>query len=176
MQYVFNGCESLTSLDLGNWTSSNVIVMNAMFSNCYNLQEIKGLTNLDTSQVTLLNSMFSDCTYLTELDLSSFDASAAEKLDYMFQNCSRLVTIRSMKHIRSNISIKDCVHINVESIIDIIDNLDEISVIEEWLLTLEEEKQEPLPITRVLTLGAINLAKLSPEQIKVATDKGWSVA
>ena len=60
--------------------------------------------------------------------------------------------------------------------VSIIENLVEISEIEEWMLTLPFKDQEPLPLSRVFKVGPTNLAKLSPAQIKVATDKGWSVA
>ena len=48
--------------------------------------------------------------------------------------------------------------------------------IEEWNAKLPADKKKPLPLTRILKLGPVNLAKLTEEQIKVATDKGWSVA
>ena len=158
MQSVFNGCESLTSIDLTNWTTPRVRFMNGMFSNCYKLQEIIGLTNITTDDVTLLNSMFSKCAYLTELDLSSFNAISTTKLDYIFQGCTRLVNINSMKNICIDLSLEDCPNVSVESLMSIIDNLMEVKE------------------TRILKLGAVNLAKLTDSQIKVAVDKGWSVA
>ena len=102
--------------------------------------------------------MFSKCAYLTELDLSSFNAINTTKLDYIFQGCTRLVSINSMKNINVDLSLEDCPNISVESLMSIIDNLMEVNE------------------TRILKLGAVNLAKLTESQIKVAVDKGWSVA
>jgi surface protein len=150
--------------------------MNGMFSGCLQLEEITGIEGLTTNLVSLLNSMFSKCSCITSLNLGNFDACSATNLDYMFQSCTNLVNLVSMKNIRDNISVEDCPSITVESILSIIDNLEDIQEIEEWLSTLPQEQQEPLPISRTLKLGAINLAKLTPEQIKIATDKGWSVA
>ena len=176
LQSVFNGCESLTSIDLTNWTSPKAIVMNGMFSNCYNLQEIIGINNLNTDLVTLLNSMFSKCAYITDLDLSNYNAHNVTNLDYIFQGCTRLINLKSMKNIYVDISVEDCPNITVESILSIIDNLKTMEEIEEWNANLPEDKKKPSPLTRILKLGSINLAKLTEEQIKVATDKGWSVA
>ena len=81
-----------------------------------------------------------------------------------------------MKNIYVDISVEDCPNITVESILSIIDNLKTMEEIEEWNANLPENKKKPLPLTRILKLGSINLAKLTEEQIKVATDKGWSVA
>ena len=178
MQSIFNGCESLISINLENWTSPRAIVMNGMFSNCLNLQEVKNLTKLNTELVSLLNSMFSKCAYITDLDLSSFDASIVTNLDYIFQGCTRLINLSAMRNIKSDISVKDCPNITADSILSIINNLVDVPAIEEWILSLplEEQSEFSLPVTRTLELGAINLAKLTPEQIKIATDKGWSVA
>ena len=176
MQNIFNGCKSLKSLDLTNWTSPRAIVMNGMFSGCIQLEEIIGIEGLTTNLVSLLNSMFSKCSCITSLNLGNFDACSATNLDYMFQSCTNLVNLVSMRNIRDNISVEECPNITVESILSIINNLEDIEAIEEWLSTLPLEQQEPLPISRTLKLGAINLAKLTPEQIKIATDKGWSVA
>ena len=63
-----------------------------------------------------------------------------------------------MKNINVDLSLEDCSNISVESLMSIIDNLMEVNE------------------TRILKLGAVNLAKLTETQIKVAVDKGWSVA
>ena len=156
MQNVFNGCESLMTLDLTGWTTPKAIAMNGLFSGCSSLIEIKGLNGFITDKVGLLNSMFNKCSRLESVDLSSFNAIAATNLDYIFQGCTMLKNIRSIKNIGVDISVKDC-DLTVDSIMDIINNLKSVSTAE------------------VLNLGPVNLAKLSEAQIKQATDKGWSV-
>lgn len=68
MQYTFEGCKSLTSLDIANWDVRNVVYMNSIFSNC------SSLTSLDISKwnfAKLDNTSFSDafaaCTSLETL-------------------------------------------------------------------------------------------------------------
>ncbi len=58
-----------------------------------NLQEIKGIENLDTSQVTDMSGMFQSCSSLATLDLSSFDTSQVIEITGMFQSCSSLATL-----------------------------------------------------------------------------------
>ena len=55
---MFNGCESLTSLDLSNFNTSLVESMSSMFFDC-KLLKILNLKNFDTSKVTNTEDMFS---------------------------------------------------------------------------------------------------------------------
>ena len=54
---MFYGCSSLTSLDLSNFNTSNVIDMNNMFYGCSSLTSLD-LSNFDTSNVLFMNYMF----------------------------------------------------------------------------------------------------------------------
>ena len=176
MQTMFSGCESLTSLDLEKWTTPKITFMNSMFSGCTNLEEIININNITTDKVTLMNSMFSKCKSLGSLDLSSFNAGATTNMDYIFQECDSLTNLIAMTNIKENISVENSIDLTVDSMMSIINNLVDIAEIEEWMATLPSKDQEPLPLSRVFKVGPNNLVKLSPTQIKVATDKGWSVA
>ena len=147
-----------------------------MFSGCTNLEEIININNITTDKVTLMNSMFSKCKSLGSLDLSSFNAGATTNMDYIFQECDSLTNLIAMTKIKENISVENSIDLTVDSMMSIINNLVDIAEIEEWMATLPSKDQEPLPLSRVFKVGPNNLAKLSPTQIKVATDKGWSVA
>ena len=176
MQTMFSGCESLTSLDLEKWTTPKITFMNSMFSGCTNLEEIININNITTDKVTLMNSMFSKCKSLGSLDLSSFNAGATTNMDYIFQECDSLTNLIAMTNIKENISVENSIDLTVDSMMSIINNLVDIAEIEEWMATLPSKDQEPLPLSRVFKVGPNNLVKLSAAQIKVATDKGWSVA
>ena len=63
------------------------------FLNLSNLEEIKGLENLNTSEVTAMNAMFSYCGNLSTLDLSSFNTSAVTTMSSMFASCEKLSTL-----------------------------------------------------------------------------------
>ena len=66
MATMFNGCSSLTSLDLSNF---------------------------DTSKVKNMSRMFSGCSSLTSLDVSNFDTSIVTDMVYMFYNCTSLTSL-----------------------------------------------------------------------------------
>lgn len=94
MHNLFYSCGSFTSLDLSNFDTSSVVDMNGMFSSCWGLTSLD-LSSFDTSQVTDMSRMFGACSSLTSLDLSSFHPSNTTDLSNMFINCSGLTTVYS---------------------------------------------------------------------------------
>ena len=90
---MFSSCESLTSLDLSSFDTSNVTDMNFMFYYCKKLETIVFSNKFLTSNVKKMNSMFSSCESLTSLDLSSFDTSNVTDMMHMFALDYSLTTI-----------------------------------------------------------------------------------
>lgn len=64
----------------------------AMFENCESLKTIK-VGNLDMSKVTSTSYMFDDCKSLTELDLSSWNTASLKEMNGMFAGCENLRTL-----------------------------------------------------------------------------------
>jgi len=64
----------LKDLDIGNWDTSNVTNMEAMFSRTTGLTTLD-LSNFNTSNVTNMYAMFSNSSNLINLNLSNFDTS-----------------------------------------------------------------------------------------------------
>ena len=60
MNEMFAWCESLTSLDLSSFSTSNVIKMNSMFYDCKSLKKLD-LTNFDFTHVKNKDKMFDGC-------------------------------------------------------------------------------------------------------------------
>ena len=91
----FDGCSSLTSLDLGNkFDTSNVTDMKYMFNYCDSLKELNLGSMFDTSNVTFMRGMFLGCSRLTSLDLGDkFDTSNVTNMMQMFDNCSSLTNL-----------------------------------------------------------------------------------
>ncbi|MBR1477968.1 MAG: BspA family leucine-rich repeat surface protein [Lachnospiraceae bacterium] len=92
MGNMFNGCTSLTALDLSSFNTSNVTNMMYMFDGCSSLTTLD-LNNFDTSNVTNMSHMFYDCSAITTLDLSTFDTSNVTDMSNMFVECSSLTTL-----------------------------------------------------------------------------------
>ena len=92
MSDMFKGCSSLTSLDINNFNTSNVIYMDGMFGGCSSLTRMD-LNNFDTSKVRNMHDMFTACTSLKSLDLSNFNTAEVNKMDGMFDYCTSLVSL-----------------------------------------------------------------------------------
>ena len=89
---MFDGCSSLTSLDVSGFKTDNVTNMGTMFRFC------SSLTNLDvsgfkTDNVTNMGSMFEGCKSLTSLDVSGFKTDNVTDMMYMFSDCSGLTSL-----------------------------------------------------------------------------------
>lgn len=92
MRYMFDGCGTLTSLDLSNFNTSNVIDMRRMFITCYGLTDLD-LSNFITSNTTDMSQMFAHCSQLGTLDLSNFNTCMVEDMADMFAGCNRLTRL-----------------------------------------------------------------------------------
>ena len=86
MNRIFSGCFKLESLDVSGWDTSNVDNISHMFWWCENLESLD-LSGWDTSKVTDMYRLFSNCKNLTSLDLSGWDTSSIIYIDSMFENC-----------------------------------------------------------------------------------------
>ena len=89
---MFQGCSSLTTLDISTFNTTAAKDMGCMFDGCKNLTNIN-LPKTSTKNVTSLNGMFNNCNSLKSLDLSSFDTSNVTDMVYMFNNCSSLTSL-----------------------------------------------------------------------------------
>ena len=92
MSSMFYYCSGLTSLDLSSFDTSKVTNMCYMFYPCFLLTSLDA-SNFDTSNVIDMMSMFSECTKLTSLDLSNFDTSKVTNMCGMFENCMSLTSL-----------------------------------------------------------------------------------
>ena len=163
MSYMFYDCSSLTSLDLSSFDTSNVTGMSYMFYDCSSLTSLD-LSSFDTSKVTGMSYMFYDCSSLTSLDLSSFDTSSLASYELgtnnMFYNCIKLKTLTkgSFKNLKFSLDLSPCVVLSKQSVVDLFDSIGSTNR------------------GATITLARAVYSQLSEDEIKVATDKGWTVA
>lgn len=92
MESMFNHCSSLTELDVSSFDTANVTSMYAMFDNCSSLTTLD-VSGFDTTNVTDMGGMFGNCSSLTELDVSSFDTANVTSMYAIFYNCSSLTAL-----------------------------------------------------------------------------------
>ena len=72
LDFMFQYCGMLTSLDLRGFNTANVTILQGMFQNCTALQDITFGNSFSTNKVTAMDYMFQSCKKLTSLDLTGF--------------------------------------------------------------------------------------------------------
>lgn len=92
MANMFNGCKSLTSIDLSGFDTSKVTNMSGMFYGCNALTTLD-VSKFNTSKVTVMSNMFAGCIALSKLDLTGFDTSNVTTMSGMFNGCNALATL-----------------------------------------------------------------------------------
>ena len=181
---MFRGRSYLETLDLNGLDTSQVTDMTEMFSQSNYLKDIK-LSSFDTSNVNYMSSMFNNCSGLTSLDLSNFDTSNVMNMQYMFGWCDTLVNLY-INFDTSNVTNYDYFDsifirdIKLENVVGKFEgtknNLDlsycpltadSAMVFINGLATVTEKRR--------LSLNATTYDSLTPEQIAIATAKGWTV-
>ena len=156
MDSMFAHCQSLTSLDISGWDVSRVNDMYSMFYKCIALQSLD-LSGWDVSRVNDMRYMFSDCRALQSLDLSGWDVSSVTSINTMFNYCQSLTTVLGpISGIKFNLGLSDCPFTNASAMV-FINGLSEVSE------------------AKTITFKSTTYDQLTPEQIAVATSKGWNV-
>lgn len=143
---------------------------NSMFYNCKNLPEIP---QIDTSNGTDFGNMFYGSRLITTIP--QLDTGNAIKVSSMLSNCTNVTTFGGLKDLGKSyltsraenysdytLTLSACTLLTYESLMNVINNLYDIAS-----LGVKTQK---------LVLGSTNLAKLTAEEIAIATERGWSVS
>lgn len=194
---MFEKCKKIKTLP--QLDTANGKNFSSMFSNCTNLIEVP---ELDTSNATGIGDMFSFCTYLTTIpslntsnctsffqffrdcqhltDVPELDASKCINVFYMFYDVDKLINFGGLKNLGKAYSQKTANYryyglgltfsskLTHDSLMNVINNLYDLN------LTYNVANGGTL-YRQSLALGSTNLAKLTDEEIAIATDKGWNV-
>lgn len=151
MPYMFYMCTNITTIP--QIDTSSAINMSRMFQGCKRLTTIP---QIDTSSVEYMGSMFQNCSSLTSIPL--IDASSLMEVSLMFRACSSLTDLGGFAGLHAGIDLSHC-PLTHDSIMNVINNAADVT---EYPATLK--------------LGSTNLAKITEEEIAVATNKGWTLA
>lgn len=128
---------------------------------------IDGFTQIDTSNVTNMDSMFDTarCKNIPELD-----ASKVTNITSVVQNCTKLENFGGLLNLgkafpdasiseKYALGLQNSPNLTHDSLMNVINKLYDIS-----------NKG-----TQIINLGDANKAKLTTEEIAIATNKGWTV-
>lgn len=164
--FMFNGCVKLKSIPYF-YLCPAPSTIRGMFQNCSSL---KGNSYVnedgsagDSTYATILNTRFvTDMSYLfngcSSLDVvPPFDCNSCVDFTGAFNGCSSLEWVR-LKNLRASLDISASTKFTEERLVELLGNLQTVD--------------EP----QTLTLGPDNLAKLTEDEIAVATGKNWTLA
>ena len=189
MSSMFHKCYSLQELDLSRWDTANwrTTTLSALFLGCISLSRVD-LSGWDTSEwpMATITQFFYDCESLEVVDLSDWDASnwSITSLSNVFAYSYALHTVKWPKRINlAGVTTVSDMFRNLRAIRHITGMNVAISHSYSNLPMLERESLldiltclPAVTASRTVTLGAVNKAKLTVEQIAIATQKGWTVA
>lgn len=150
MYSIFEGCKKITTIPLLNTT--NVTSMDNMFYGCTSLTSIP---LLNTNNVTDTSGMFINCSKL--VNIPQLDVSNVINTNGMFRYCTNLKSIL-MYGMKVSFDIHYSTQFEESDLVTILNNLATVTG------------------TTILTMGEINLAKLTDEDKAIATSKGWTLA
>ena len=100
MTSMFEGCESLESLDLRSFEADELLEMPDMFRECKSLKTVQFGENFNTAKVTDMTFMFGGCSSIEELDLSNFSMAGmpenteSDKTVAIFTNNDKLQLLK----------------------------------------------------------------------------------
>ena len=89
MQSMFEGCQSLTELDLSTFNTTNVTSTNCMFQSCSNLETLN-IALFNIGKMEDMRYMFSGCSKLKTIYCNSDWSTSGAQSSYMFSGCSAL--------------------------------------------------------------------------------------
>ena len=194
MNELFVNC-GIKIIDLSNWDFSNLTIRNQQFgwmfrnANCETiiLPNIKKYKNLDkcafyniynlkyfyanelvNSNVFDISALFNSDSNLISLDMTDWDFSNITKASGMFYNCSSLTTlinehehepdVMAFKGMKISIDLHYCTKLNYESVYALFRGVATVTT------------------TQTITLPKVMEGNLDATKVKIATDKGWTIA
>lgn len=154
---MFLAYAKIKSVHLPEGFGKNARATFSMFNNCKLLESVVFPDGFG-GKITTAYNMFSRCTSLVSLHFPTGFGLSCTNLNYTFLECTKLTNITGNPNFKVSISFSDSPLLTHDSLMVVINGLQTVT-----------SKQ-------TLTFGATNLAKLTDEEKKVATDKGWTLA
>lgn len=135
--------------------TSNVVYMQNMYYSCSN---IKIIPQHNTSNVTNVAQMFQAASIVT---IPLLDFSNVINASNFLTNCGYVKNLGGFKNIKISFNLSSCTLLTHDSLMNVINNL--------YDLTANGLNGQ------TLTIGSTNMAKLTADEIAIATNKGWTI-
>lgn len=198
LEQAFYKCSKLEKLNIKDWDTSNVTTLAGMFESCSALREVD-INNWDVSNVTNIDRTFFSSGF-KRLDISNWNTSKVTNLSHLFYGMINLEVVDISNFNASSVTgspirpfylFPKNFHslVGERTIEDVINNNIGVFIGLKYSLTIDNSS---LPLDRASLRAIINgvaevettqtlrfgslKAKLTEEDIAIATAKNWSIA
>lgn len=173
-------CYDLTTVDFSTTSLDKVEYAEEALSYCSKLKNVI-FGNNTLSKVKFLSKLFNGSGQLETLDLSMLNLESCVRIDGAFSGLSKLTNLQFCKNLgkgytqqTSNyysytVNVGTSINLTHDSLMSIINNLYDLNL-------SYDVANGGMLYTQQLLLGNTNLAKLTEEEIAIATNKGWVVS
>lgn len=173
MTFMFYRCRSLKTLNLSNFDTSAVNSFADTFANCSSITNLD-LSCFNTNNILSLSEMFLGCSNLVDLNMINLNMEKVTDINYMFDGCTKLTNLQFPKNLgrgylttqnanyqKYSLDLRNSKLLTHESLLSILNNVYDIKShgVAEQSIKLSSE----------------SLAKLTADEIAIATNKGWTV-
>lgn len=141
---------------------SKVTDISYMFNKCSNLKIVPKMT---LGKIKNMSNLFYFCEKLEYVDMSGNNFKDLTYNSEPFYLTASLTTLKFGYNLKVTLKLTTSIALSVESLLSVIDGLYDFTAAGET----------PTSTQGQLHLGSTNLAKLTDEQIAVATGRGWTV-
>lgn len=198
---MFQNCNSVQSLDMAHFDVSRCTSFLYLFTNCSSLENIN-CKDFNTSNVTDMSNCFGYCSSLKTLDLTGWNMSKVTRMEYVFTRCTSLEVLDitgwnmesttgtahfssycdSLQSIIGNRTIEEVIADNIATMIGLSasagvnfansPNLDRASM--RAIINGVADMTGKTALR--MTFHANAKARLTEEDIAIATAKNWTIA
>ena len=153
---MYKFCKDCTALKyVPRLYTENVTTFVYAFYGCTALQEIDGII---TTAATTLGECFHNCSSLVAINSAINVSNLTSQMDSTFTGCANLEILSFTGTLRVDTWLSGAPKLTVASLQSIIDSLADLT---------------GTGVSKKITFGARNKAKLSAAQLALVTDKGW---
>lgn len=164
LEFCFSACKNLTSLTLPAGFGQNAETIGACFSNCNSLISLtlgagfgQNTKRTNSKRTNSFIGCFQNCSKLTSLHLPTGFGQNSTSNNNCFQACGELADVTGNPNFKASFVLSKCTKLTHDSLMVFINGLQTVTT------------------TQKLTLGSNLLYKLTDDEKKVATDKGWTL-
>lgn len=170
----FYNCQALEEMPKLNMSKAK-----SMKSMCYNCKVLTKIPDIDISTITNIRETFDNCIALKEVP--ELNMCSINTIMYTFRKCSALTTLGGFKDLGKayttttanytghTLDLSASTKITHDSLMNVINKLYDLN------LSYDVANGGTL-YTQQLVLGSTNLAKLTSEEVAIATAKGFTVS